>query len=885
MLQDSRERADSEGTLASLREEITGPGGPGRRVDDERLAAWLREVARTRDFTREPPAVSFAIADRAVLQRFVDGLRNELLDYREIVDAAGESIERNARQLAGIVASTGEQTAVVERTAAAIAEIEQGATHVAETAHDLRATSGTVAASSRSYDAGIAGVLERLQALVGAVEATAGFAQTTERGRIGIQSFLERLRRIARQARLLGINAAIEAAHLGEAGRGFVIVADEVKRLSTSTVESANDVAGIEKQLHDAGDRVDGAIREAATIVRGLADALSSAQHRSAERADQVGELERAIGEVAGLVGEQSGALTLVNDSIRGIAEHAHEVSEAAERAAGLALSDGLANLRAALARTSLGTRTRHTNGVVDLSPVPGPVRQAAAELRDLVDGDERELLTSVARIAVAIARNSYEWRSIGSALGALGWLLDGTAHTIEDLAAGAGAAAAATQRMRDAIDAIRAGFGTAIQELQAALDRVAQVRDAVQRAATSVSATSEAGQRAGAILDLIDAISSETTLLSFNAAIEAAHAGEAGSGFGVIADEIRALATGTSHAVGEIGEMLGALLSAGESMREATGEALERTAEVERHATAVQDAVGALRGELQGTLARAAEVAAIVEQQLGALTDVRSATAIARERVESETVAAADEQRLELAMLGMRAHALAARRPLGTVAEAVREIALAVASDMDEVFEDAIRRGAIRLDDCFDTDYVELTGERIRHLARLFDVSRVPASGFDPPKYETRYDAAIEGGINAAIDAAVPTHRSIVAMFGVDLNGFCFGHYRECRQDWTGDRATDLAGNRIKRFFDDPLSLRCSRVGLGGAAHSLPRRTPYATFRENGCTLVRGGLRPWAVYTYARDTGIVYNDVCVGIFARDQRVGTLRVIYDADSV
>lgn len=882
MLHDPLEReASSE---APARFQVTETSS-AMRPDDEHLVAWLADIARTRDFTREPPPVTTAVADRALLQRFVDGLRNELLDYREIVDAAAELVERNARQLGEIVASTGEQTAVVERTAAAVAEIEQGAANVADTAHALRALGATLATSTRSYDAGIAGVLTRLEALASTIEATGAFAATTERGRVGIQSFLERLRRIARQARLLGINAAIEAAHLGEAGRGFVIVADEVKRLSASTAESAADVAAIERELHDAGDRVENAIGEASAIVHRLADGLATAQHHSADRAEQVVVLERAIGDVAALAAQQSASLARVGQTVAGIAQHAHDVSGAAQRAAGLALGDALGGLRAALGRSTLGVRTRHASGVIDLAPIPGQLRQAAAALRDEVDGDERALLASVARVAVAIARNSFEWRAIGKALDGLGALLDEIASTIEELAGGASAAAGATQRMRAAIDAIRAGFGAAVGELQGALDRVAQVRDAVQRAAVSVEATSAAGVRAGAILDLIDAISSETTLLSFNAAIEAAHAGDAGSGFGVIADEIRALATGTSHATGEIGELLGAVLAAGESMRGATADALARTGEVEGEATTMQTSVGALSEELQGTLASAGEVAAIVEQQLGALADVRSATSIARTRVENEAGDAADEQRLELAMLGMRAHALAARRPLGTVAEEIRELGLAVADQMDEVYEAAIDRGAIRLDDCFDTDYIELAGAGIARLRRLFDVSHVPPQGFDPPKFETRYDAAIEQGIDAAIDAAVPRHRAVTAMFGVDLNGFCFGHFRECRRDWTGDRATDLAGNRIKRFFEDGLSLRCARVGLGHAADRLPPRTPYARFREGGCTLARAGMRPWAVYTYARDTGIVYNDLCIALFARDQRVGTVRIIYDADAV
>ena len=42
---------------------------------------------------------------------------------------------------------------------------------------------------------------------------------------------------------------------------------------------------------------------------------------------------------------------------------------------------------------------------------------------------------------------------------------------------------------------------------------------------------------------------------------------------------------------------------------------------------------------------------------------------------------------------------------------------------------------------------------------------------------------------------------------------------------------------------------------------------------------------RPYAIFTYARDTGVVYNDLSVGLFAQSRRVGTIRVIYDADVV
>jgi methyl-accepting chemotaxis protein len=323
----------------------------------------------------------------------------------------------------------------------------------------------------------------------------------------------------------------------------------------------------------------------------------------------------------------------------------------------------------------------------------------------------------------------------------------------------------------------------------------------------------------------------------------------------------------------------------ASRSMSDTTAHAVAQTADVHAETTRIQASVGELRAKLDGTLDRSTEVAGIVEQQLAALADVRRATDIAVQRVESDSGAATDGRRIELALLGMRAHGLAARRPLGTVAERVREIGLAAAAEMDGVFDAAIGAGTIALNDCCDTEYAEIKGAAIARLSRLFDVGKVPDQGFDPPKFETRYDRAVENGFNEIIDAYVARHSSVKAMFAVDLNGFCFGHVRACRQAWTGDYVTDLNNNRIKRFFDDALSLRCSRVGLGDGAAALPPRAPYARFREAGCDLQHRGERPWAIFTYARDTGVVYNDLSVALFARGSRVGTIRILYDADVV
>jgi methyl-accepting chemotaxis protein len=847
-----------------------------------RTAAWLSDAAERRDLS--PAAAPSGEPDAAAAARFVAGLGAEMRAFRAIIEDAVDAVERNASQLATLTAFADHLQIAVEATATAMAEIDRGAFAVAHSGEALRTMVGAMATSMTAYAAALDELAAGFATLIPTIESTAAFATAMDAGASGIAAFLNQLQRIARQARLLAINAAIEAAHLGEAGHGFVIVAEEVKKLSTSTASSAQSVGEIERSLHDTSAQVTRALGDSIASIRALRSELSAGRERANGDREQIAALEAATSDVAAIAGEQSAALSQIATGVERVAESTGAIAGATRRASDLGLGGALARLREMIERYTLaGASTDEPS--VSVEELPESLQTAAGTLRTRVDADQRDILGLISRMSVAIARNSYEWKAIAGGIATVREHLVEVVTAIEQTAAGAAGAAGAAETMRRAIETLRSGFVAAIDALGATLEGVSQVREQVGGTEAFAAATSAAGERAAAILDIIDAISGDTTLLALNAAIEAAHAGAAGSGFGVIADEIKHLADTTLTATQAIGDVLGGVKRAGVEMRDATQAAVARTAAVHDSAAGMRAIVAKMRGDLDHTLASTAEVATIVDQQQAALSDARTTAGAALARVAGDAAIATDVRRLELAMLGMRAHGLAARRPLGTTAEAIRALGLEVAAEMDQVFDQALARGGMSLEDCFDTDYQLLAGERIRELGRLFDVSRVPASGFEPPKFATRYDRAVEDGFNAIIDRSVPRHAAIAAMFAVDLNGYCFGHYRECRRDWTGDATTDLNHNRIKRFFEDALSLRCSRAGLGAAADALPARSPYAAFRSAGCALTLETLRPWAIYTYARDTGVVYNDLSVGIFARGQRVGTIRIIYDADSV
>jgi methyl-accepting chemotaxis protein len=855
------------------------------RVRSE-LADWFGAIERTRDLTRRDVPTCADPHEIAAAHTFVAGMRREMLDFRTLVDAAVVAAVTNARQLCEIVANTTEQAAMVRRAAAAVAGVDRGALHLARTADALRHTAADAATATLHSDAAIDEMMARLADLARTIGSATTFAAATEHAVSGVGDFVARLRAIAREARVLGINAAIEAAHLDLRKSGFGNVASEVNALAASTGQSATDVATIRKNLHAASEHVVATIALSATIVEKLASDVAAARGHSTQSRAQVDRLDAAIAAVSHETATQSAQLTAIASGIERCAQDAHEVQTAAERASTHDLGASLDALQATIARYALGGGAEPAVVASAASAAfVGATASAAASLRARVDADQRDLLERISRLSVAIARNAYEWKEIAAALTSLRGNLAATAQAIDETFTAARRADAASKHMRASLEDLRNGFGAAVGELETSLASVTRVRATVRASESSVAETGDAGARAGSILTLIDTISSDTTLLALNAAIEAAHAGAAGSGFGVIATEIRGLAQTTLDATGDIGRVLADVAAASDAMRETTAAAVAHTDDVGERTAAIRESLVGLRAQLEQTLQNASDTASVVDAQIAAIGDMRSIANTALARIDADFGAVTDGGWLELATLGTRAHTLAARRPLGTVAEEIRAIGMAVAQRMDGVFDDAIARGTIALDDCFDSAYDELTGAKIAQLARLFDVTKVPASGFDPPKFATRFDRAVEDGFMAIIDECVPVHAALTALVAVDLNGYCFAHYRACRQAWTGDYRTDLTHNRIKRFFDDELSLRCARVGLGTESNGLPPRTARRTFADLGCSLDATSERPWGIFTFLRDTGVVYNDLSIGLFAQKRRVATIRILFDADLV
>ena len=175
-------------------------------------------------------------------------------------------------------------------------------------------------------------------------------------------------------------------------------------------------------------------------------------------------------------------------------------------------------------------------------------------------------------------------------------------------------------------------------------------VRNQLAQARGDVFELGKRGTQIGAIVQVIDDIASQTNLLALNAAIEAARAGEAGRGFAVVADEVRALAQRTQSSTQEIERMIGAIQNASQESVGAMQQSSEfasrsqaLASEADQALQQIAERVGQIN-EMNPGIASAAEeqaqVAREVDRNLVAIRDIAEQSADGA----SQTSSASDE-------------------------------------------------------------------------------------------------------------------------------------------------------------------------------------------------------------------------------------------------
>jgi methyl-accepting chemotaxis protein len=204
-------------------------------------------------------------------------------------------------------------------------------------------------------------------------------------------------------------------------------------------------------------------------------------------------------------------------------------------------------------------------------------------------------------------------------------------------VASAAGQASANVQTVAAATEELAAS----IAEITVQVTRSNEIANQAVREASDTQSTigslSEAAQRIGAVVRLINDIASQTNLLALNATIEAARAGEAGKGFAVVASEVKALANQTGKATEEIATQVNSMQSATQAAVAAIdriNDTIGRMNEISTQIAAAMEEQGAATREISRNVQQAATGMEEVTRDIGGINSAVGETAAASDEV-----------------------------------------------------------------------------------------------------------------------------------------------------------------------------------------------------------------------------------------------------------
>lgn len=227
-----------------------------------------------------------------------------------------------------------QQKMEVDQAAAAITQMSSAAHEVAQNAELTAASTKDVDQQTKEGRALVNKTLEAIQSLTGKTQDTAQRIEQLGSGINQISSVIDVIRGVAEQTNLLALNAAIEAARAGEQGRGFAVVADEVRTLANRTTKSTEEISSkVESLQRDAASAVANMLenRDLANETMEVANKAGSALDSITNGVSQIASMTMQI---ASASEEQSSVAEQINQSIVNINHIADSADAQASRIA-----------------------------------------------------------------------------------------------------------------------------------------------------------------------------------------------------------------------------------------------------------------------------------------------------------------------------------------------------------------------------------------------------------------------------------------------------------------------------------------------------------------------------------------------------------------------
>lgn len=238
------------------------------------------------------------------------------------ISNTSNNLSTTAHQVVTASIQQGNSTA---STSTAVEKMTASAASVVENTGNLKQISENSLTRSSEGNVSLSSLIGELTDVESSVEGIATsvtqFVQSAE----AITQITRYVKDIAEQTNLLALNAAIEAARAGEQGRGFAVVADEVRKLAEKSAQSANQIDQITVELNAQSDTVGNAVKQGQQSLQSSQDILENVAMALGEAYQSVTQTKKGVDNITQAVNDQNEANNEIAHNLEQIAQMAKE--------------------------------------------------------------------------------------------------------------------------------------------------------------------------------------------------------------------------------------------------------------------------------------------------------------------------------------------------------------------------------------------------------------------------------------------------------------------------------------------------------------------------------------------------------------------------------
>ena len=295
-----------------------------------------------RKFTSRTDELGVMARAVVTLRENINGMMKQVITSAEQVAAASQQLTASADQSTIAINQVAESIVTVAGACTEqFSEVEQAAqnaealkNHMDSVSKTLKVSTGKIQDTTKAAEDGrksVKNAVDQMQKIETSVSASARVIAQLGEESDKIGKIVDAISEIAEQTNLLALNAAIEAARAGEHGKGFAVVADEVRKLAEQSRESAQEISSLIGSIQEKAQDAVQAMESGVTNVKNGADAVDGAGATFGEIVNMVTDVEQGSHQMGKIVAELVESTNIITKSVDNISVKSRQVAKESE--------------------------------------------------------------------------------------------------------------------------------------------------------------------------------------------------------------------------------------------------------------------------------------------------------------------------------------------------------------------------------------------------------------------------------------------------------------------------------------------------------------------------------------------------------------------------